>query len=72
MLCSLCSANAQSVEMMVLGRFMVGIGIGVNTSLVPLYISEVSSLPPLSLQVPLFVISLGIMQIGMISRCLVM
>jgi hypothetical protein len=39
---------------------------------VPLYISEVSSLPPLSLQVPLFVISLGIMQIGMISRCLVM
>lgn len=36
------SANAQSVEMMVLGRFMVGIGIGVNTSLVPLYISEVA------------------------------
>jgi hypothetical protein len=52
------SASAQSVEMMVLGRFMVGIGIGVNTSLVPLYISEVSSLPSLSLQVPLFVISL--------------
>lgn len=37
----LCSASAQSVDTMILGRFMVGIGIGVNTGLVPMYISEV-------------------------------
>ena len=37
----LCSASAQSVDIMILGRFMVGIGIGVNTGLVPMYISEV-------------------------------
>ena len=28
---------------MVIGRFLVGIGIGVNTGLVPVYISEVTS-----------------------------
>lgn len=43
-----CSANADSVEAMILGRLLVGVGIGVNTALVPLYISEVwiSSLSP--------------------------
>lgn len=37
------SAQADSLEEMLLGRFLVGIGIGVNTVLVPIYISEVHS-----------------------------
>lgn len=37
----ICSASAQSVETMIFGRFLVGVGIGVNTGLVPMYISEV-------------------------------
>lgn len=41
----LCSASAQSVNLMILGRFLVGIGIGVNTGLVPMYISEVLATP---------------------------
>ena len=40
----ICSASAQSVETMIIGRFLVGIGIGVNTGLVPMYISEVLAL----------------------------
>ncbi|CAM6082925.1 unnamed protein product [Calypogeia fissa] len=36
------SASADSVEAMVLGRLLVGVGIGVNTALVPLYISEIA------------------------------
>eukprot|EP00250_Pteridium_aquilinum_P018069 c23925_g1_i1 orf=362-2026(-) len=36
------SANAESVNAMIIGRFLVGIGIGVNTGLVPVYISEVA------------------------------
>ncbi|XP_055823374.1 probable plastidic glucose transporter 1 [Solanum dulcamara] len=36
------SAQAQSIEEMLLGRFLVGLGIGVNTVLVPIYISEVA------------------------------
>ncbi|KAK8459743.1 hypothetical protein SEVIR_2G204200v4 [Setaria viridis] len=35
-------AQADSLDEMLLGRFLVGIGIGVNTVLVPLYISEVA------------------------------
>ncbi|KAJ7570475.1 hypothetical protein O6H91_01G121500 [Diphasiastrum complanatum] len=36
------SASTQTVGGMLLGRFLVGLGIGVNTALVPLYISEVA------------------------------
>ncbi|RLN35594.1 hypothetical protein C2845_PM03G33760 [Panicum miliaceum] len=36
------SGQADSLDEMLLGRFLVGIGIGVNTVLVPLYISEVA------------------------------
>ncbi|KAL3700840.1 hypothetical protein R1sor_018862 [Riccia sorocarpa] len=36
------SASAQSVDAVILGRLLVGVGIGVNTALVPLYISEVA------------------------------
>lgn len=36
------SAQAHTLEEMLLGRFLVGLGIGVNTVLVPIYISEVS------------------------------
>lgn len=39
---ALMSAQADSLDEMLLGRFLVGIGIGVNTVLVPLYISEVA------------------------------
>lgn len=35
------SAQAHSINEMLWGRFLVGLGIGVNTVLVPLYISEV-------------------------------
>jgi MFS family permease len=34
-------ASSHDVPSIVLGRLLVGIGVGVNTSLVPLYISEV-------------------------------
>eukprot|EP00249_Psilotum_nudum_P008610 c21400_g1_i3 orf=154-1119(+) len=36
------SASTDSVHGMILGRFLVGIGLGVNAGLVPLYISEVA------------------------------
>ncbi|XP_021723436.1 probable plastidic glucose transporter 1 [Chenopodium quinoa] len=36
------SAQAHSVNEVLLGRFLVGLGIGVNTVLVPIYISEVA------------------------------
>lgn len=36
------SASADSVYAMIVGRFLVGIGIGVNTGLVPVYISEIA------------------------------
>ncbi|KAK1568303.1 hypothetical protein Q3G72_022847 [Acer saccharum] len=36
------SAQAHSLDEMLLGRFLVGIGIGVNTVLVPIYVSEVA------------------------------
>lgn len=39
---ALISAQANSVNEMILGRFLVGLGIGANTVLVPVYISEVS------------------------------
>ncbi|KAK7860458.1 putative plastidic glucose transporter 1 [Quercus suber] len=35
------SAQAYSLDEVLLGRFLVGLGIGVNTVLVPIYISEV-------------------------------
>ncbi|KAG5551704.1 hypothetical protein RHGRI_009949 [Rhododendron griersonianum] len=36
------SAQAHSLDEMLFGRFLVGLGIGVNTVLVPIYISEVA------------------------------
>ncbi|KAL3714710.1 hypothetical protein ACJRO7_006590 [Eucalyptus globulus] len=36
------SAQANSLDEILLGRFLVGLGIGVNTVLVPIYISEVA------------------------------
>ncbi|XP_020590728.1 probable plastidic glucose transporter 1 isoform X2 [Phalaenopsis equestris] len=39
---ALLSAQAHSLDEMLCGRFLVGLGIGVNTVLVPIYISEVS------------------------------
>ncbi|KAM7492374.1 hypothetical protein LguiA_035295 [Lonicera macranthoides] len=36
------SAQAHSLDELLLGRFLVGLGIGVNTVLVPIYISEVA------------------------------
>ncbi|XP_052166969.1 probable plastidic glucose transporter 1 isoform X1 [Oryza glaberrima] len=39
---ALLSAQADSLDEMLLGRFLVGIGIGINTVLVPLYVSEVA------------------------------
>ncbi|XP_026402514.1 plastidic glucose transporter 4-like isoform X2 [Papaver somniferum] len=35
-------ATAQSVQTMIIGRLLAGIGIGISSALVPLYISEVS------------------------------
>lgn len=37
----LCS-SAQSVETMIIGRLLAGIGIGISSAIVPLYISEIS------------------------------
>lgn len=44
------SAQAHSLDEILWGRFLVGLGIGVNAVLVPIYISEVhfSSLPRFS------------------------
>lgn len=39
---ALLSAQAHSLDEMLWGRFIVGLGIGVNTVLVPIYISEIS------------------------------
>ncbi|XP_026392758.1 probable plastidic glucose transporter 1 [Papaver somniferum] len=36
------SAQAHSLDEILLGRFLVGLGIGVNTVLVPIYISEIA------------------------------
>ncbi|XP_019173071.1 PREDICTED: plastidic glucose transporter 4 isoform X1 [Ipomoea nil] len=35
-------ATAQSVETMIIGRLLVGIGVGISSAIVPLYISEIS------------------------------
>ncbi|RAL46604.1 hypothetical protein DM860_004883 [Cuscuta australis] len=35
-------ATAQSVETMIIGRLLAGIGIGISSAIVPLYISEIS------------------------------
>lgn len=35
------SATAQNVETMIIGRLLAGIGIGISSAIVPLYISEV-------------------------------
>nr|XP_043640278.1 plastidic glucose transporter 4-like [Erigeron canadensis] len=35
-------ARAQNVETMIIGRFLSGIGIGISSAIVPLYISEIS------------------------------
>ena len=40
-LCICNSAQAHSLDEVLLGRFLVGLGIGVNTVLVPVYVSEV-------------------------------
>ncbi|GBG63779.1 hypothetical protein CBR_g39323 [Chara braunii] len=39
---TLMSANSNVVQSMILGRFIVGIGIGLTSAVVPLYISEVA------------------------------
>ncbi|XP_063950630.1 uncharacterized protein LOC108220429 isoform X2 [Daucus carota subsp. sativus] len=36
------SATAQSVQTMIIGRILAGIGIGISSAIVPLYISEIS------------------------------
>lgn len=36
------SANAQNVQTMLIGRLLAGIGIGISSAVVPLYISEIS------------------------------
>lgn len=36
------SATAQSVQTMIIGRVLAGIGIGISSAIVPLYISEVA------------------------------
>jgi hypothetical protein len=38
---SIHSATAQDVRTMIIGRLLAGIGIGISSALVPLYISEV-------------------------------
>ena len=35
---------AESYELLILGRFMIGVNCGLNTSLVPMYISEIAPL----------------------------
>lgn len=40
----LLSATATSLSAMIAGRLIAGVGIGLSSALVPLYISEVSSL----------------------------
>lgn len=39
------SAKASNYQAMVLGRILVGVGIGVSSGVVPLYISEVNLTP---------------------------
>lgn len=39
--CLLRSATAQSVQTMIVGRLLAGVGIGISSAIVPLYISEV-------------------------------
>ena len=34
---------AESYELLILGRFMIGVNCGLNTSLVPMYISEIGA-----------------------------
>lgn len=35
------STTAQSVQTMIIGRLLAGVGIGISSAIVPLYISEV-------------------------------
>ena len=47
---ALISATASSLTSMVMGRIFCGLGIGLASALVPLYISEVSSSFPITLR----------------------
>lgn len=38
---NVCSTTAQTVQTMIIGRLLAGIGIGISSAIVPLYISEV-------------------------------
>lgn len=40
------SATAQSIQTMIIGRVLAGIGIGISSAIVPLYISEVHIVLP--------------------------
>lgn len=39
--CIVCSASTESLEGMLLGRFLVGIGMGIGPSVTALYVTEV-------------------------------
>ena len=39
-----CSKFLESYELLILGRYLIGINCGLNTSLVPMYISEIAPL----------------------------
>lgn len=39
-----CSKLVESYELLILGRYLIGINCGLNTSLVPMYISEIAPL----------------------------
>lgn len=41
------SATAQTIQTMIIGRVLAGIGIGISSAIVPLYISEVHNPLPI-------------------------
>ena len=43
-----CSKALESYEILILGRYLIGIHCGLNTSLVPMYISEIGTVSPTS------------------------
>ncbi len=57
---ALVCAFAGSIQILVLGRVMVGMGIGLASSVVPLYISEISPAKARGLQVSLFQLAITV------------
>ncbi len=61
---ALICAAAGSIQILILGRVVVGMGIGLASSVVPLYLSEISPAKARGLQVSLFQLAIIVFRVA--------